>query len=58
MDLNQALQNLKFDTRMKDWNLKQGTVTKEEIEKNTSSLTDRQADSEPVTLEDKEDFAD
>ena len=58
MDLNQALQNLKFDTRMKEWNLKQSIVTKDEVEKNLNSLQDRANDAEPVTLEDKEDFGD
>jgi hypothetical protein len=56
MDLNKALDNLKYDTRMKDWNIKQGLVTKEDIEKNKQGLKDDGANSEEVTLEDKADF--
>lgn len=56
MDLNKALDNLKYDSRMKDWNLKQGTVNKEELEKYNKGLKDSAADCEEVTLEDKGDF--
>lgn len=58
MNLAKALENLKFDTRMKDWNLKQGLVTKEDVEKNLSGLKDHSADCEEVTLEDRGDFED
>lgn len=58
MDLEQALQNLKFDTRMKDWMQKQGIASKEDLEKHLGTLPDAQADCEPVTLEDRPDFAD
>ncbi len=56
MDLNKALDSLKFDTRMKDWNVKQGLVTKEDVEKNLKGLKDMAGDCEEVTLEDKGDF--
>lgn len=56
MDLSKALENLKFDTRMKDWNVKQGVVTKDDLEKNVKNLKDSAADCEEVTLEDKGDF--
>jgi hypothetical protein len=56
MDLNKALENLKFDTRMKDWNLKQGTLSHDESEKNLKGLKDSAGDCEEVTLEDKGDF--
>jgi hypothetical protein len=56
MDLHKALENLKFDTRMKDWNVKQGIVTREDIETNSKGLKDQSADCEEVTLEDKGDF--
>lgn len=56
MDLNKALENLKFDTRMKDWNLKQGLVVKEDLEKHVKGLKDNAPDCEEVTLEDKGDF--
>jgi len=58
MNLAKALENLKFDTRMKDWNLKQGLVTKEDVEKNLSGLKDHAGDCEEVTLEDRGDFED
>ncbi|MGZ6479848.1 MAG: hypothetical protein ACXWQE_11125 [Bdellovibrionales bacterium] len=56
MDLSKALDSLKFDTRMKDWNLKQGIVTKDDLDKNIKGLKDDAANSEEVTLEDKGDF--
>lgn len=58
MDLAKALENLKFDTRMKDWNIKQGIVTKDELEKNVGGLKDSANDCEEVTLEDRGDFED
>lgn len=58
MNLNQALEILKFDQRMKDYYLKHGLVTKEELEKYIQSLDDSAPACEPVTLEDKGDFAD
>jgi hypothetical protein len=56
MDLGKALENLKYDTRMKDWNTKAGTLTKDEVEKNLKGLKDSAGDCEEVTLEDKGDF--
>ena len=56
MDLSKALDNLKFDIRMRDWNVKQGNITREEFEKNSKSLKDNAGDCEEVTLEDKGDF--
>lgn len=58
MDLSKALENLKYDTRMREWMVKQGIVTKEDQEKNLKGLPDIAAASEPVTLEDKEDIGD
>ncbi len=57
MDLNQALENLKFDIRMRDWNLKQGLIKNEDWDSYLKSLTDSSSASEPVTLEDREDWA-
>ena len=56
MDLHKALENLKHDTRMKDWNVKQGVTQKDEHEKYLKSLKDSAGDCEEVTLEDKGDF--
>lgn len=58
MDLNRALEVLKFDQRMQEYYLKHGLVTKEELDTYMKSLEDVQHASEPVTLEDKGDFAD
>lgn len=58
MDLNKALDVLKFDQRMKDYYLKHGLVTKEELDKYHKSIEDSAHACEPVTLEDKGDFAD
>lgn len=58
MDLHKALENLKYDTRMKEWNLKQGKLSKEDHEKYLKSLKDSAGDCEEVTLEDKGDFED
>ncbi len=55
-DLNQALDTMKFDVRMRDWNMKQGILKKEDLEKHTKAISDSAASCEPVTLEDKEDF--
>ncbi len=58
MDLSKALDNLKFDTRMREWMVKQGIVNKEDQQKNLNSLPDSAHVCEPVTLEDKEEFGD
>ena len=58
MDLNKALEILKFDQRMKDYYLKHNLVTQEELDKYFKSLEDSSSACEPVTLEDKGDFAD
>ena len=58
MDLAKALENLKNDTRMKDWVVKTGYATKEELHKALQQLPDSANDCEEVTLEDKPDFGD
>ena len=58
MDLSKALEALKFDTRMKDWVVKQGFATKEDLQKNLQSLPDSKSECEEVTLEDRPDFGD
>ena len=58
MDLTKALEALKFDTRMKDWVLKHGVATKEDLQKNVQSLPDSRNECEEVTLEDRPDFGD
>lgn len=58
VDLSKALENLKHDTRMKDWVVKNGYATKEDLQKNIQSLPDSAHDCEEVTLEDKPGFGD
>jgi hypothetical protein len=58
MDLNKAIELLKYDTRMKDWMVKQGMTDKEDLQKNLQQLPDCAADCEEVTLEDKPGFGD
>jgi len=58
MDLNKAFDSLKFDIRMRDWCIKHGLITREDLEKYLKSLDDYTGSCEPVTLEDKGDFAD
>jgi hypothetical protein len=58
MDLNKSLDILKFDTRMKDYYLKHGLVTQEELDRHQKSLEDSSNACEQVTLEDKGDFED
>lgn len=54
MSLNKALENLKFDKRLVELNLKLGRVTKEELKQNTHNLPDLEAQCEKLDIE-KED---
>lgn len=54
MSLNKALENLKFDKRLVELNLKLGRVTKEELKQNTQNLPDLEAQCEKLDIE-KED---
>lgn len=54
MSLNKALENLKFDKRLVELNLKLGRVTKEEIKQNTQNLPDLESQCEKLDIE-KED---
>lgn len=40
MSLDKAIKNLKYDKRMVEWNLNNGLLTKEELEKHTQQLPD------------------
>jgi len=48
MDLSKALENLKFDVRMRDWNLKQGVLKDKDIEEHAKNLKDIGAQSAPL----------
>jgi hypothetical protein len=54
MSLNKALEDLKFDKRLIDLNVKMGRVTKEQMDQNTKNLPDLESQCEKLDLE-KED---
>ncbi len=54
MSLNKALENLKFDKRLEELNIKMGRLTQAEVDKQTASLPDLEAQSEKLDIE-KED---
>ncbi|HMN70116.1 MAG TPA: hypothetical protein PKC28_16375 [Bdellovibrionales bacterium] len=58
VDLQKAMDGLLHDTRMKEWVMKQGLITREELQKHLQSLPDSKDDCVEVTLEDKPDFGD
>lgn len=51
MNLGKALEALKFDNRMKDWNLKQSKVTAQELQSFDQGLEDLSAKAMPLDLE-------
>lgn len=55
MELHEALNQVKFDKRLVDWHLKQGSLTKVDLEKYVKSLPDLAAQSMPLTFEDEDD---
>ena len=48
--LNKNLDVKKFDTRLIEWNLQNGIITKEELEKHLASLEDSEAKAEYFKL--------
>ena len=54
MSLNKALENLKFDKRLVELNLKLGRLTQAELDHNTKNLPDLEAQCEKLDIE-KED---
>jgi hypothetical protein len=51
MSLNKALEDLKFDKRLIDLNIKMGRVTKEQIDQNTKKLPDLESQCDKLDLE-------
>ncbi|MCM2354533.1 MAG: hypothetical protein NDI63_13030 [Pseudobdellovibrio sp.] len=49
--LNKALEDLKFDKRLTELNLRLGRITKEEVEKQINSLEDLESQVEKLDLE-------
>jgi len=54
MSLNKALENLKFDKRLTELNLKLGRVTQQELDQKSKDLPDLEANSEKLNLEKEE----
>jgi hypothetical protein len=53
MDLGKALENLKFDVRMRDWNMKQGILKDKDIEDHLKNLRDISAQSVPLEFQEE-----
>lgn len=51
MNLGKALENLKYDNRMKDWNISQGLVTAKDIEAHEAGLEDLSSKCAPMDLD-------
>ncbi len=51
MSLDKAMKNLKFDSRMLEFNLRTGIVTKEEVKKHLEQLPDCGSNCEKLDLE-------
>jgi hypothetical protein len=52
MSFEKANLKMKFDIRMLEYNLAQGIITKEELEKHLASLPDESENTVAVTLDD------
>ena len=50
-DLPTAIKNLKYDKRMRDWNIKQKLLTEEEWRKRIAGLKDLSAQAEALSEE-------
>ena len=53
MDLGKALENIKFDVRMKDWNMKQGLLSKNEHDDHIKNLKDIAGQSAPLEFQEE-----
>lgn len=51
MSLNKALEDLKFDKRLTELNLRLGRITKEEVEKQINALEDLESQVEKLDLD-------
>lgn len=51
MELHEALQLVKYDKRLLDWHLRQGTITLADVEKYLSTLPDSAAQSMQIDIE-------
>ncbi len=53
MSLNKAVENLKFDKRLLDLNLRLGRLTQAEYDQHVKALTDLESDALKIDLENK-----
>jgi hypothetical protein len=53
MSLDKAMKNLKFDTRMIEYNINNGLLTKEELQKHIQALQDIADQSETLNIEER-----
>jgi hypothetical protein len=51
MELHEALQMVKYDTRLIDWNLKQGLINKDDYDMHLKALPDSTDRSQTLDLE-------
>lgn len=51
MSLNKAVENLKFDKRLFEINVRLGRVTQAEIDQNDKNLQDLESESEKIDIE-------
>ena len=51
MSLDKALKNLKFDSRMTEFNLNNNVISKEELKAHLEKLPDNSANAEQIDLE-------
>ena len=58
MSLDKAMKNLKFDTRMQEYNLNNGLLTQEELKKHLESLQDASNNVELIDIDDADDDLD
>jgi len=51
--LHIALKKMKYDSRMLDWNIKNGKLTDDELKTHLNSLEDLSSECENITLDDE-----
>jgi hypothetical protein len=54
MDLSKALENLKYDVRMRDWNVRQGLSTEQAQLDHLNGLKDLTPQSVPLTFQEED----
>ncbi|MCB9026705.1 MAG: hypothetical protein H6625_10335 [Bdellovibrionaceae bacterium] len=54
--LDRALENLKYDSRMVDWNIQNGLITKVELEKHLNDLKDLSHQTQKLNLKEESDY--